>query len=145
MNINENQFDAIAYIFEKDNGNSLGDYENNIIDESGLKGMSCKTLVDAILDNLKENHSIDTAYRLSAYWALSKRFDKALLPYFKVWLKDELLIKGAPAVFQILIALDNIEESVFGKDRNGSFSGDDMKLNIRDAEIYLENMEYKGV
>ena len=81
--------------------------------------------------------------RLSAYWALSKRFDKNLLPFFRNQLEVEIEVEGAPAVFQLLIAIDNLAEPVFGTDRNGSFSGFDSDLNIRDAKAYLKGKKEK--
>ena len=137
MEIKEEQFDAIAYIFEINNGNTLGAYENQIIEDSGLRDIPASELAEAILGNLNEKHSGNTAYRLSAYWALSKRFDKNLLAFFQKSLAAELQIEGIPAVFQLLIALDNLNEPVFGKYRNGSFSGDDVESNCQDAKNYL--------
>ena len=139
MKIKEDQFDAIAYIFELNNGNVLDDYEYKVIDKSGFKDIPADVLTDAILDNLNDDHSMDTTYRILAYWALSKRFDTNLLPFFRDKLKLELSIDGIPAVFQLLIALDNLDQPVFGDDRDGSFSADDTELNIRDAKAYLEN------
>ena len=146
------QFDAIAYIFETANGNTLGDYENRVIDASGFKDTPPQELVDDILSSFREGNPDDIEYRLSAYWALSKRFDKNLLPFFRKQLEVEIEIEveieveveveveveEAPGVFQLLIAIDNLAEPAFGTDRNGSFSGFDSDLNIRDAKTYLK-------
>jgi hypothetical protein len=137
MKIEEDQFDAIAYLFEKHNGNSLGEFENNRIEESEFKDTAVSELVKAIIDNLNDDRTADSKYRTLAYWALSKRFDIKLLTFFQDSLKRELAEPDTPAVFQLLIALDNLEEPVFGKDRDGSFSGHDIALNIRDAKNYL--------
>ena len=132
------QFDAIAYIFETANGNTLGDYENRVIDASGFKDTPPQELVDDILSSFREGNPDDIEYRLSAYWALSKRFDKNLLPFFRKQLEVEIEVEEAPGVFQLLIAIDNLAEPAFGTDRNGSFSGFDSDLNIRDAKTYLK-------
>lgn len=138
MKIEADQFDAISYIFEMANGNNLGNYETRIIDTSKVKGVSPVILVNAIIESFKEANPGDISYRTSAYWALSKRFDKKLIPFFQKQLELELTIEGIPAVFQLLIALDNLTEPVFGKDRNGSYAGMDIELNMRDAKNYLK-------
>ena len=138
MKFEIDQFDAIAYIFETANGNTLGDYENRVIDESGFKNTPPQELVDDILSSFREGNPDDIEYRLSAYWALSKRFDKNLLPFFRKQLEVEIEVEEAPGVFQLLIAIDNLAEPAFGTDRNGSFSGFDSDLNIRDAKAYLK-------
>ena len=84
----------------------------------------------------------DEGSRAVAYWALSKRYDKALIPDFKNWLKIELASKDKTAVYQILIALDNVDEPVFGKDRDGGYAAHETTLNIRDAENYLKKVTY---
>ena len=132
------QFDAIAYIFETANGNTPGDFENRVIDASGFKDTPPQELVDDILSSFREGNPDDIEYRLSAYWALSKRFDKNLLPFFRKQLEVEIEVEEAPGVFQLLIAIDNLAEPAFGTDRNGSFSGFDSDLNIRDAKTYLK-------
>ncbi|MCP4188693.1 MAG: hypothetical protein GY763_13905 [Gammaproteobacteria bacterium] len=140
MKLEKDQFDAIAYIFETANGNTLDNFENGIIDASGLKDIPPQELVDAILDIFSEVNPDNAEYRLSCYWALSKRFDKNLLSFFRKQLKFELEVEGAPGVFQLLIALDNLTEPAFGVDRNGSYAGIDSELNIRDAKAYLGNL-----
>jgi hypothetical protein len=138
MKFEIDQFDAIAYIFETANGNTPGDYENRVIDASGFKDIPPQELVDDILSSFREGNPDDIEYRLSAYWALSKRFDKNLLPFFRKQLEVEIEVEETPGVFQLLIAIDNLAEPAFGTDRNGSFSGFDSDLNIRDAKAYLK-------
>lgn len=137
MKITQDQFEALAYIFEKNNGNALGMFENRVIDESGLKDTPVQILADAIVETLSEDYSEEISFRSEAYWALSKRFDKTLIPFFQARLEKELAIPGVPAVFQLLIALDNLTEPVFGTDRDASYAGHDVELNIRDAKAYL--------
>jgi len=138
MKFEIDQFDAIAYIFETANGNTPGDYENSVIDASGFKDTPPQELVDDILVSFREGNPGDIEYRLSAYWALAKRFDKNLLPFFREQLEVEIEVEEAPGVFQLLIAIDNLAEPAFGTDRNGSYSGFDSDLNIRDAKAYLK-------
>lgn len=55
-------------------------------------------------------------------------------------INQELEKEQYEAVYQIMIAIDNLGERVFGKDRKGSYSITDTKLNIRDAKHYLESI-----
>lgn len=50
---------------------------------------------------------------------------------------EEVSGKNYKAIFQILIALDKLEESVFEKNRT-SRSYDETTLNLKDAKNYLE-------
>lgn len=72
MKIKNEQFDAIAYIFEKNNGNTLCNYENQTIGKSGLQHIPVDTLANAIVSTFNKQHPNIVAYRISAYWALSK-------------------------------------------------------------------------
>lgn len=136
MEISEENLLVTALIFEQANGNRLGENDIQVIEAAGLSGASAELLEEALLEAL--NAERPSAYRSTAYWALSKRFNRELIPYFMKWMKKELENSEPGAVYQLLIALDNVEEPVFGKDRNGSVSVMDAGLNVRDARTYLE-------
>jgi HEAT repeat protein len=75
--------------------------------------------------------------RIAAYWALSKTFDKNLIPNLKSWLKSELENEKSTAVFQILIALDRLDEPVFPGNRTGQ-AYNEVELNYKYAKNYLK-------
>lgn len=133
----KDQFQALAYIFEQDNGNEKSEYELEIIANSGLSKLVPKELEKSVTEALNNGIYNGTEERISAYWALGKRFNTDLIPFFRTWLKQEIELNDAQAVYQILIALDNLEEPVFNPDRNGSYASFESELNMRDAIEYL--------
>jgi hypothetical protein len=139
MKLTIEQIGAVAYIFERANGNTKTDYENEIIEESGLGNIESNLLENRIVEGLNNGIYDGSEERISAYWALGKRFRQELIPTFKKWLQKELEENDAEAVYQILIALGNMEEPVFNDDRDGSSSSSEKELNLRDAKRYLEN------
>lgn len=135
MEVTEDNLFVVALIFEQANGNVLGENDILLIANSGLSNCSVELLEAMLVEALNTERS--PSYRNTAYWALSKRFNRELIPVFKKWMGEELQKQESAAVYQLLIALDNLEEPVFGEDRNGSFSATDTGLNVRDAKIYL--------
>lgn len=105
--------------------------------ESNLTTYNFDHLEKIIVDGL--NKTIDTSsdLRICAYWALSKRFNRNLIPSFKGWLKSELDEGNSAAIYQILIALGKMGEPVFNVDREGGSSVYEIDLNVRDAKTYL--------
>ena len=136
MKLTYDQFDAAVYIFEKNNGNFKTAYEEKIIFESGLSELHPKELEKIIIEGLNSNFYKGTKIRTSAYWALSKRSNSELIPNFTKWMRMEFEKRNTGALFQLMIALDNLEEPIFHTDRN-SYSIDEIELNIRDADKYL--------
>lgn len=133
MKIPGDAIGAVAYAFEREHGNLLGEYEESEIRFYGLDGHEPDVLADALRAGIVEG---DADYRAQAYWALGKRFDRELIPFFRERLAAEM--REEPSVFyQIMIALDNLEEPVFSEARNGSYSVLDGDLNLLDAEAYL--------
>lgn len=131
-------FIEIAFLFEKGNGNTLGEYERNVVNRSTLKNIPLEQLENFIVEGLHENAYKIEKTRVSAYWALSKRFNANLIPHFKVWLQKEIELKKSTAVFQLMIALDYLKEPVFHPNRD-SRAFDEIDLNLRDATHYLAN------
>lgn len=137
MKLTNDQLEGAAYIFEKAHGNRKTDYEEEMIMASSLTDLSPGDLEKVIVDGLNTGVYEDSFERVSAYWALSKRFNKDLIPAFKNWLKKELVLADPRTVYQLLIALGNIGEPVFNPDREGGSSVMETELNLRDATDYL--------
>lgn len=136
MNFTRENILDIALIFEEANGNTLDANDSLLVKNSGLSELSANEIERMLVDTINQNKT--PAYRGTVYWALGKRFNKKLLPVFKKWLAVEVELNNADALYQLLMALDNLEERVFGKDREGSYGATDTELNMRDAKVYLE-------
>lgn len=136
MKLSYDQFDVAAYVFEKSNGNSKTAYEEKMIAESALSDLDPKDLEKIIVDGLNARLYKETKIRTSAYWALSKRFNPDLIPNFKEWLALEIENKNDVALFQLMIALDNLKEAIFRKDRS-VYSIEEVEHNLEDARDYL--------
>ena len=137
MKLTNEQFTEIAFIFERKNGNSHSDFEKEIISKSKLKEFKSSELEKIIVDGLDSGIYKNEVERVSGYWALSKLSNRNLISDFKKWLRTELQNGKAIAIFQILVALDQLEEPAFHKNRNGRGSNE-TELNIRDAKQYLK-------
>ncbi|WP_412560842.1 hypothetical protein [Winogradskyella sp. MIT101101] len=137
MKLTNDQFEEVAYIFEKANGNSHSDYEKGIISASELTKFKPTELEQIIVDGLEKSIYDGSTDRISAYWALGKRFNRNLIPLFKKWLQKEFDLKDPQAVYQLLISLGNMEEPVFNPDRDGGSASWETELNLRDAKAYL--------
>ena len=138
MKLTNDQFEASAYIFEKANGNKKSKYEEEVIAEFGLNNIEPTELKTVIVDGLNNGLYSDLEDRISAYWSLSKIHDMDLIPEFKKWLKIELDKQDPNGVYQLLIALGNMGEPVFNKDRDGGSAYYETELNLRDAKAYLQ-------
>jgi len=65
--------------------------------------------------------------------------DRELLPFFREQLGIEMQ-RDLEATYQIMIALDNLDEPIFSAERNGSYSILDHELNRQDAEFYFRKL-----
>ena len=139
MKLTNDQFEASAYIFEKANGNKKTEYEEKLIAESGLTELKPNDLKMEIINGLNSGLYSGSKERISAYWTLSKVHDANLIPDFRKWLKTEFEKQEPLAVYQLMIALGNLEEPIFHKNRTGS-AFNETELNLRDAENYLKNL-----
>ena len=136
MKLTNEQFTEVAFIFEKENGNSHSDFEKQIIAESKLTEIKSSELEKTIVDGLDSGIYKKEDERVSGYWALSKIGNRNLIADFKKWLLTELNDENGIAVFQLLVALDQLEEPVFNENRNGR-GANETELNIKDAKHYL--------
>ncbi|SDI65493.1 hypothetical protein [Winogradskyella thalassocola] len=139
MKLTNDQFEASAYIFEKANGNKKTEYEEELIAESGLAELKPNELKIQIINGLNSGLYSDSNERISAYWTLSKIHDTNLIHDFRKWLKTEFENQEPLAVYQLMIALGNLEEPIFNKNRTGS-AFNETELNLRDAENYLKSL-----
>ena len=136
MKFTSENLQDIALIFEQSNGNTLDANDINIINNSGFNEYKISEIENMLVNSLVAEKSV--SLRGSIYWALGKRFNKKLIPNFRSWLKNEIELKEAGALYQLMIALDNLEEPIFDIDRDGSYSSLDKDLNLRDAKKYIE-------
>ena len=138
MRLTKIQMEEAVVLFEEDIGHSGNDYTQKILAASDLRHIEVAELEQVILDGLNNGLYTNEETRISAYWALSKRYNQELIPAFKKWLKTEIDLKDHNAVYQLLIALDNLEEPVFNADRKGGSGAHETELNFRDGRDYLE-------
>ena len=136
IKLTNEQFTEAAFIFEKANRNSHSGYEKGKIAESDLTNYEPTELEQIIVNGLNSEIYETESERVSGYWALSKNGNRNLVSDFKKWLRTELQCENGIAIFQILVALDRLEEPAFHKNRNGR-AVDETELNIRDAKQYL--------
>ncbi len=137
MKFTNSQFTEAAFIFEMANGNIHSDYEKEVIATSRLTQYPPTTLENIIIEGLNSELYKNEDERVSAYWALSKIGNQNLIVEFQKWLYIELQNEKVIAIFQLLVALDRLEEPAFHKSRNGR-GVNEIELNIRDAKQYLK-------
>lgn len=132
-------FYTASYVFERARGRVMDAYELNSIAEAGLDQRDPEDIRSDIQEQLTSG-DLTADERSTACFALGKTFDASLVPLFQRQLKLELEAKSS-AVYQLLICLSDLDEVVFGKDRDGSFSAMDVELNLRDAGAYLDGKD----
>jgi hypothetical protein len=124
---------AAGSFFERERGVPLDFHDEEIIRNAGIQFATADELAERLWAALEEGLSEDC--RSTAYWALGKRCRKEAKGKWVAALKIEVR-RSASAVYQIMIALDNIGESVFSPDRSG-YSMNEEAQNLADAEQYL--------
>ncbi len=140
MELTEKDFKTVLFVFEAQNGFPVSSEKEELISDAGLNNPDMDALTDYLVNLLDMKMPEDVEQRISAYWALSKRADIALIPKFQNWLKQELSSGSSDTIFQIMIALDNFDEPVFSPDREGGYAAIDTDLNLRDARNYLDSL-----
>lgn len=138
MSFPEDAIPAAAFLFEQTRGVLQGPFEAGEIQRHGLVGIDPELLTRELRYLIAAEHKSDGEGRQQAYWALGKKRDGRLIPFFRDQLRLELR-RDMIAVFQIMIALQDIDEPMFTSDRSG-YSADDFELNRQDAESYLEGL-----
>ena len=104
--------------------------------QSKWQGLAPEELQLELIGQLEQGQDEDDQWRRLAYWALSKRFDKALTVPYQKWLAQALAGSDDQAVYQLMIGLDNLDEPIFDPARTG-FASFEVELNRRDASRYL--------
>jgi len=130
---------AAASRMEQASGNRL---QLDAVDEVlkyKLNRVEAEEIVTALTRSV-ESGTMDADYRSSAYWALGKKSDDELLDFFRVRLRAELDADEMGACYQLMIALDNLDEEIFAPGRNGG-SINEYDLNRHDAEAYLTGIQ----
>ena len=136
MKLTNQEITEAGFIFERERGFNHSEFEKDTINQSSLLHLTCFELEQLLVNGLDNNVYENEIERTSAYWALSKRVDKKLIAKFRNWLKFELENNHYYAIYQILIALDYLEENAFSKSRTGR-DDSEFELNRIDALNYL--------
>ncbi len=126
---------AAAFKFEHERGVALDDHDHALIAWAGFDQVPIVDIVSQLLASI-ETVLRPAGVKCTGYWALGKLYSDELLPFFRQALAVEIN-DDREAVYQLLIALDNLNEPVFGADRSGSYSSSETDLNLRDAHNYL--------
>ena len=134
----ESAITAAAYLFERANGDTLDETRLAELKRHGIENIDPDVVARELKFAVDRDHKSDSTYRYQAYWALGKKHDATLIPYFRDWLSLEVR-RDLLATYQILIALDNLNESVFSSARDG-YSYDEYELNQIDALSYLDSV-----
>lgn len=139
MRFPDNAIAAVAFLFESKNGRKLSDFELSEIRRHELEDSDPNKLAAILKECAQNERSSDATYRQQIYWALSKKFDHKLIPFFRKRLSLELQ-RDMEAAYQIMIALDNLDEQVFSINRQ-DYVITEYKQNRLDAELYLKKTE----
>lgn len=136
MEFDEANLAAAAFLFERGRGVPLEKSQLDEIERAGLAEIDPSILADQIATHLRTSPNVAPNDRASAYWALGKKHDRHLIPFFREALTKEVNCDICVA-YQIMIALDNLGEPVFEPSRT-SRSFDEDVLNKRDAMKYIK-------
>ena len=138
MEIDSQFLTAAAFRLEAARGVRHSDFETEIIAEAGLDTTPPDDLARTLWDWLATTGA-DSPLRSSAYWALGKRHDPRDLTSLVAVLHRELP-RDADAVYQILIALENLGEPVFPPEHR-AHSSRDHDSNRAAAQRYLSQRQ----
>jgi len=133
--MDKNTIEAAAYLFEQANGNVLDDYEKKLLADTGLENALTEDIVSKLIEFVEQAKPTESQVGY-AIWALGKRFDPDLKKFFFSWLK-RALDSNPNALWQTIIALDNLEEDILP----GGGSVHDEERNRQLAEEYLKIIE----
>ncbi len=139
MHFPEEAIAAAAFLFERVNGNKLSKFEIDEIERCGLSDIDPQFVAKELMATASDDRKSGSTYRQQAYWALGKLSDEKLMPFFRMRLELELR-RDLLAVYQILIALDNLNQPVFSKDRLGNVGIHEYEANRKDAQSYLDSL-----
>lgn len=127
--------EAAASLFEQANGNVLDDYEKKLLADTGLENAQPEDVVSQLIEFVENARPTEPGIGF-AIWALGKRFDPHLKKFFISCLK-RALDPNPNALWQTIIALDNLEEEILP----GGGAVHDEERNRQLAEDYLKRLE----
>ena len=130
---------AVAALFRQACGNDLQPHDLNAIGWSRLRDISPDLLAQDLIELITSDNGGRTWDRGMAYWVLGTKRDEKLVPFFLQQLRIELT-RDMNCAYQIMIALEDVDEEVFSDERS-SYSFDEDDLNRRDAVAYLADKE----
>lgn len=133
----EPKLTAAGYFFASANGNEMDASQRAEILVSGLNGADPAVVAGDICDGLENASDLSNDYRAAAFWALGKRFDPGLIPFFRRHLMAEMG-RDMGVAYQIMIALDNLAEPVWPAHWS-SRSILDHRENHQFASVYLDH------
>jgi hypothetical protein len=129
---------AVGYRFSQANGERIQLAEFDAILLHRLTGADPDELARATRESIAGNGA-DSAYRQAAYFALAKKSDDDLLPFFRERLRTELESGETDACYQLLLALDELGEDAFSTPRDVAIAGN-RESSLRDAIAYLDSL-----
>jgi len=103
---------AAAYRFAQASGERIQLAEFDAILLHNLSGVDPDELALTIRESITSDDA-DPAYRQSAYFALAKKSDDDLLPFFRERLRAEFDAGELDACYQLMFALEDLGEDVF--------------------------------
>lgn len=134
MKITNNSLIAAMFLFEKENGNELDQGSIRDIEKEGLMGADPLEIAGSIVKFL-ESAPNDDPLLGTAIFALGKRYDPSLKGFFVEMLR-RTLDNNPDALYQTLVALDNLEDNIL----KGYGSFNEYERNKRLAEDYLKKV-----
>ena len=134
MKITNDSLIAAMFLFEKENGIKLDQNSIQEIEKEGLAKENPLDLVTAIKNYIELSPNEDPLLG-TAIFALGKRYDKNLKRFF-VKILRRLLDSNPHALFQALIALNNLEENALPDDASAT----EYELNRKFAINYLKRV-----
>ncbi len=118
--------------------------------KSGVDWVDSEEVTEQEVEDIKAalagclERTTDVGIRGSIFWALGKSRDPKYLKLYQTSLAEHLtyLNRHGNALFQLLIALDYLQEEVFQRDPDGTSSQSTIEIekNIRQARQYLANL-----
>ena len=135
----EENIEAVAYLFESTVGSTLDETQLNCVKKAGITQSDVPALVRALKNSVQNIRAADCGYRSKVYWALGKLYSDELLEFFQQMLEKEIG-RNVEVAYQIMIALDNLDEPIFDPGRE-IFSVLDHKENLKDAMKYIKILQ----
>jgi hypothetical protein len=127
---------AAVYLFERENGRTLDSGEAWELIEAEMNSSRPEEVAAWICQTIESSPAPNAQYRGTAFWVLGKRMDPELLDFFRRHLTLEVE-QDMEVAYQIMIALDNLDEPVWPS-RQGGVSVIDHTVNHAAARRYIE-------